>query len=275
MIRSTKVARVGALRLAMLGLAVVAVGAACTPPDPGTPGSTTSTTVPVVEEIEVTDATLSWAYSQYAQYGVFAPWSMVASGERVSITTANGQDITGLPAEAGRTYNVGNFSGGTGTLDAETGEGTISWGDTGDWVLNAYPTLPAVGAPDETLRDPVLTIEADGSGTLSFEVYIPAALDMNGDPVPATGPSRIDVATFEDVSELTGTSLKVVPDYAGREYVPEAGQSPWNSCGGTGGSWPSAWIDFLPSSVRAHYYNTGCGGLNDRKIPTPFSVSWN
>ncbi len=273
--------RAGAVRLALLGLAVMAVAAACVPtPNPGTTTTTsttasTTTTTEAPSDIVVTDANLAWAYSQYAQYGVFAPWSMEATGERVSITTANGQDITGLPAEAGRTYNVGNFSGGTGSLDPVTGEGTISWGDTGDWTLNAYPTLPAAGAPDETLRDPILTIDADGSGVLSFEVFIPAALDMNGDPVPAVGPTRVDIADFDDLSQFTATSLKATPNFAGRVYTPEAGQSPFNACGGTGGSWPSAWIDFLPTSVRAHYYNTGCGGLNDRKPPTPFTVSWN
>ena len=265
--------RSGSLRLAALGVAVLAVAAACIPPADAPPSSTTTTAAPV-EDIEITDATLSWSYSQYAQYGVFAPWSMEAVGERVAITQADGEDVTGLPAEAGRTYNVGNFSGGTGELDPVTGEGTISWGDTGDWVLNAYPTLPAVGAPDETLRDPVLAIEPDGSGELSFEVFIPAGMDMNGNPVPATGPERITLAEFDALSELSSTALAAQPSYVGRAYSPEAGQSAYDDCAGAGGSWPSAWIDFLPTSVRAHYYSTGCGGLNDRKPPTPFSVSW-
>lgn len=270
-IKSSK--RIGALRMAALGMAVMAVAAACIPPaEP--PTSTTPTTTAPVEDIQVTDATLSWSYSQYAQYGVFAAWSMEAVGERVSITQANGQDVTGLPAEAAKTYNVGNFSGGTGELDPVTGEGTISWGDTGDWVMNAYPTLPAVGAPDETLRDPILTIEPDGSGELSFEVFIPAALDMNGNPVPAVGPTRITLAEFDDLSQFTATALKAQPTFAGRVYTPASGEAAFNACGGAGGSWPAAWIDFLPTSVRAHYYSTGCGGLNDRKPPTPFTVSW-
>lgn len=269
-IKSSK--RIGALRMAALGMAVMAVAAACIPPaEP--PTSTTPTTTAPVEDIQVTDATLSWSYSQYAQYGVFAAWSMEAVGERVSITQANGQDVTGLPAEAAKTYNVGNFSGGTGELDPVTGEGTISWGDTGDWVMNAYPTLPAVGAPDETLRDPILTIEPDGSGELSFEVFIPAALDMNGNPVPAVGPTRITLAEFDDLSQFTATALKAQPTFAGRVYTPASGEAAFNACGGAGGSWPAAWIDFLPTSVRAHYYSTGCGGLNDRKPPTPFTVS--
>jgi hypothetical protein len=276
MLSSTKTTkRVGALRLVALGMVLAAVAVACVPPDPGTPpSSTTTTTEAPAEDIEVTDATLSWSYSQYAQYGVFAPWSFEASGERVSITTANGQAITGLPAEAGKTYNVANFTGGTGELDPETGAGTISWGDTGDWVLNAYPTLPAVGAPDETLRDPILTINADGSGTLSFEAFIPAGLDMNGNPVPATGPTRIAIADFASLSQFTSSSLKATPNFAGRAYTPPVGESPFVACGGAGGSWPAAWVNFLPSSVRAHYYSTGCGGLQDRKPPTPFTVAW-
>jgi hypothetical protein len=268
--------RGGALRVAVLGVALAAVAVACVPaPTTPDPTTTTTTTEAPIDDIEVSGATLSWSYSQYAQYGVFAPWSMEASGERVSITQADGQAITGLPAEAGKTYNVGNYSGGTGELDPVTGEGTISWGETGDWVLNAYPTLPTVGAPDETLRDPILTILADGSGSLSFEVFIPAGLDMSGNPVPAVGPSRITVADFADLSAFTANSLKAQPNFAGRVYTPAADQSPFNACSGAGGSWPAAWIDFLPTSVRPHYYSTGCGGLNDRKPPTPFTVSWN
>lgn len=272
MSRSTRtIGRVGALRLAALGLVLAAVGAACTPPSTGG-GTTTTTTEPVEATIEVTDATLAWSYNQYAQYGIFGPWSFTASGERVSVTQQNGQDVTGLPAEAAKTYNVVNFTGGTGELDPDTGEGTISWGDTGDWVLNAYP--PQYGAPNETLRDPVLTINADGSGSLSFEAYLPAGTGMDGQPSPAVGPTRITTVEFADLTSFTATSLKTTPIFAGRVYTPAAGQSPWVSCSGVGGSWPSAWIDFLPTSVRPHYYSTGCGGLQDRKPPTPFTVSW-
>jgi hypothetical protein len=217
----------------------------------------------------VDGAQLEWAYSRYAQHGVFGAWSMKATGAKVSTGTANGKAVSGLDADAATTFNLVRFDDGEGTLDPETGAGTIAWADTGDWVLNAYNGQ--YGAPDETLRDPVLTIEADGSGDLSFEAYIPAGLDMSGNPAPAAGPTRIAIATFSSVSFENGV-ITAVPDYAGRAYPTSAG-SPWTSCDGAGGSWPTAWIDFLPSSVQAHYYSTSCAGLNLMKPPVAFTVS--
>jgi hypothetical protein len=236
-------------------------------PDPGTgePG----TGEPGAGETVVDGAQLEWAYSRYAQYGVFGAWSMKASGADVSTGTANGKDISGLDADAAKSFNLVRFDDGEGSLDAETGAGTITWADTGDWVLNAYNGQ--YGAPDETLRDPILTINDDGTGDLSFEAYIPAGLDMSGNQAPAAGPTRIAIATFSSVSVENGV-ITALPDYAGRSYTPAAG-SPWAACDGAGGSWPTAWIDFLPSSVQAHYYTTSCSGLNLMKPPVAFTVA--
>ncbi|SNS53513.1 hypothetical protein SAMN06309944_0687 [Micrococcales bacterium KH10] len=221
----------------------------------------------------VSNATLAWAYSQYAQYGIFGAWSQAAEGDNVEIKEWNGEEITGLPAEASKTYKGAEFSGGTGTIDEVTGAGEITWADTGDWILNAYSGQ--FGAPDETLRKPILAIDEGGNGALSFEAYIPAALDMEGNPTEAVGPERIVLATFTDV-EFDGTSFQATPEFAGRPYVDESGEvaAGWADCEGVGGSWPSAWINFVPESVRPHYYSTSCGGLQNRKPPTRVDVSF-
>ncbi len=182
--------------------------------------STTSTTVPV-DPNAVTGAQLTWAYNQYAHYGVFGAWSQKATGANVSLSQADGQSISGDPVDAGRPFTQVHFDGGTGTIDRTTGAGTITW-DTGDWVLNAYNGQ--FGAPDETLRDPQLTVQPDGSGSLSFEAYIPAALDINGNPAPAAGPLRMTVATFDNLDELSANGLKTDPDFAGRGYTNAFGQ---------------------------------------------------
>lgn len=261
-----------AVSFAAVGLMLSVLVAACVPPGPPAPTTTTTTSV-APDPNAVEGVQLSWSYSQYAQYGVFGQWSQTASGPNVQVTSIDGQVATGLATEAGKSYLQAQFDHGVGSIDPVTGEGTITW-DTGDWVLNAYSGL--FGAPDETLRDPVLDIEADGSGTLSFEAFIPEALDMAGNPAGSSGPTRIAIATFSSV-ELGADGLKVTPDFAGRSYTPVIG-TPWNACpvGGvdTGGSWPAEWIDFLPTSVQAHYYSTGCSGLQLRKPPTPFYVDW-
>lgn len=253
---------------AAVAVAVGVVAAACVPPAPTTPSTTT-----VVEAVEVAGAQLVWSYSQYAQYGVFGQWCQTASGPNVTVNTVDGETATGLSAEAGVRYSVVQFDQGTGSIDPDTGAGSIAW-ETGDWTLNAY--CGEYGAPDETISDPRLDIEPDGSGQLSVEATIPAALDMNGNPAPAAGPTRITIATFDQV-ELGEDGLRAVPDFAGRSYEHE-GASPWLACEedgvATGGAWPTEWIDFVPASVRGHYYTTSCSGLNLRKAAEPLLVDW-
>jgi len=225
--------------------------------------------VVVPEPIDVTGAQLEWAYSQYSQYGVFGPWSQKVTSPNVTLTQRNGKVVSGDTADATTTFTLARFDGGTGTVDPVTGAGTISWAGTGDWVLNAYQGQ--YGAPDETLRNPALKIAENGTGTLSFDAYIPAGLDMSGNPAPAAGPERIVLATFASVSIANGV-ITAIPEFAGRNY--EVGGAPQNiACAGKGGSWPSAWINFVPESVRSHYYTTSCSGLNTKKPPLPFTVS--
>ncbi|RIJ78255.1 hypothetical protein D1871_03450 [Nakamurella silvestris] len=224
--------------------------------------------VVVPQPVAVTGAQLEWAYSQYAQYGVFGPWSQKASSPKVTLTQRNGKVVSGDNADASTTFTLARFDGGTGSIDPVTGAGTITWSGTGDWVLNAYQGQ--YGAPDETLRNPALTIAADGKGTLSFDAYIPAGLDMEGNPAPAAGPQRIVLATFASVT-IAGGVITAKPEFAGRNYE-VAGVAQNLACAGAGGSWPTAWINFLPESVRSHYYTTSCSGLNTKKPPLSFSV---
>ncbi|GAA1704680.1 hypothetical protein GCM10009808_23310 [Microbacterium sediminicola] len=231
--------------------------------------------VPVVEEpteIEVEGAQLEWAYSGYAQTGVFGPWRMWTEGTGVTIADFGLDHVTGNEADATTMVTGARFDGGVGTLDAETGAGTITWPDTGAWVINAYPD--GFGAPDETLSAPILTINEDGSGTLSFVAFIPEHLDyMHGDePMPDVGPDRVVVATFSSVSFVDGV-LHVTPDFAGREYDAPDNLGAWQTCDGAGGSWPASWINFVTDSVKAHYYTTSCLGLNMTKPPYAFTVS--
>lgn len=223
------------------------------------------------ETTEITNASLEWSYSRYAQYGVFGAWSQTVTGDNIELVTRNGQAVSGLEADAAKTFTLANFSGGVGEVDLATGAGQISW-DTGDWVLNAY--RGQFGAPDETFRDPILTTATDGTGTLSFEVFIPAAKDMSGNDVAAVGPTRMDIATFSSVSLVDGV-LVAVPDYAGRDYLVD-GVAKNVTCEtpGISGSWPSEYIDFVPASVRAHYYTTSCSGLNLMKPPAAFTAEF-
>lgn len=228
----------------------------------------TVTVVNTDDIVDISDASLEWGYSRYAHYGIFGAWTQTATGANLELVTKDGQTVSGNPLDAGKTFTLAQFSGGTGRVDLGTGYGQITWADTGDWVLNAYPA--GFGAPDETYRKPILTTAPDGTGTLSFEVFIPAGKDMSGNDSPAVGPTRIDVAIFSSVTVEDGT-LTAVPDFAGRDYIVD-GVVKNVSCDGVGGSWPAAYIDFVPASVQAHYYTTSCSETNLRKAPLPFSV---
>lgn len=223
------------------------------------------------ETTPITGASLEWSYSRYAQYGVFGAWSQSVSGQNIELVTRDGRAVSGVEADAGKTFTLANFTGGVGEVDLVTGAGQIAW-DTGDWVLNAYQGQ--FGAPDETFRDPILTTSTDGTGTLSFEVFIPAGKDMSGNDVAAVGPTRIDVATFSSVSVVDGV-LVAVPDYAGRDYLVD-GVAKNVTCEtpGVSGSWPSEYIDFVPASVRPHYYTSSCSGLNIMKPPASFTAEF-
>lgn len=218
---------------------------------------------------EITGAQLEWAYSGYAQYGVFGPWSQVVTSPNVSLTSRNGKLVSGSSADANTDFTLVRFDGGVGTIDSQTGEGSISWAATGDWVLNAYNG--EYGAPDETIRKPILTIDKNGTGSLSVEAFIPAGLDMSGEPSPAVGPDRVTIATFSTVS-IAGGVITAVPDFAGRDYLVD-GVAQNEKCNGAGGSWPAQWIDFVPESVRSHYYSTSCAGLNLKKPALPIVVT--
>lgn len=264
------------LRASLCVTAAAVVMASCVPEAP--PSTTTTTTPPTttpVEPVEVHDAQLSWAYNRYAQDGALSSWSQVATGDDVVINWADGQSLTGDAQDAGKEFMFVQFDGGEGSIDPTTGEGAISW-ETGDWTLNAYQG--SFGAPDETLSDPVLEIEADGSGSLSFEVSVSGGLDGNGDPSPAAGPERHTAVTFDSLDELGAAGLRATGDFSGREYTPGEGASAWFPCveAGvvTGGSWPADWVDFIPLALRAHYYSTGCGGKQPAKAPAPFRVRW-
>ncbi|HRE00795.1 MAG TPA: hypothetical protein PLV68_05815, partial [Ilumatobacteraceae bacterium] len=195
-----------------------------------------------------------------------------ASGSNVAVTAKNGKEVTGIDEDEAKTMYVGTFTNGSGTLDAVTGAGTISW-ETDKWQMDPYPTVP--GPHIIQLEDPQLDIAADGSGALSFKVTLLKDSDLTVEP--GKGEVRQTMATFADVSELGVNGGTLTPDFAGRPY---AG---YEECDGTGGSWPAGWIDFLPSpmpNLKAFFYTTTSGGGctaagQVRKPALPVHFAWN
>lgn len=271
------------LSVTAAGLAVLGVAAA--PPSQAEP-------------VDVEAATLTWGLSGYAQRGIFGPWTYKNLSGNVtqlvgSVTTGatNTQTeyrvdpvpATSMPPDnpAGgeqKTPNAVKFTLGEGTADPATGAATLSW--DGSYTVNAYPAM--YGAPDEIYSDPELTVDADGDGELTMNFALGAGQDMNGNPVPAQDFGRLTLMTFADGSadRTAADAFRYSPDYQGVEVTVADGSAQTRSCtadgGATGwwGSWPSAFVNSVPSSIRPHFYSTSCGGMQDFKPPLPVDVDF-
>ncbi|UAJ78629.1 HtaA domain-containing protein [Leifsonia sp. ZF2019] len=180
----------------------------------------------------VANARLSWSFNEYAK-----AWTREALG---SVELA-GDDFV--------------FTGGTGWTDPATGATSIAWTD--GFRFRHYAAL----APEvvSTLGNPILTVAADGSGSLSMDVAWSVAADTTSD-----GYRRVVVATFgATAAQRAGddVTLTATPDYAGRTY------------GASASSYPAEFIDWFDPSMRSWWYSTGAS-MDAKKAPNPFGVSF-
>ncbi|MEU5695895.1 HtaA domain-containing protein [Actinosynnema sp. NPDC020468] len=236
----------------------------------------------------VTDATFVWGLSGYAQVGVFGAWTfkdLTGNASVLTGTTSGGSQTeyvvgpvpaTSMPVSSPqKTPNAVKFTGGTGTVDPATGAGRLSF--TGSYTVNAYPAQ--FKAPNEVYKNPEVTVAADGSGTLTAEFSLGAGVDVSGNPTQAQDFGRLTLVTYDagSLSGLSATGYRVTPDYQGVEITPTDGTAQVRSCpAGTGwwGSWSPQFVNTVPSSIRPHFYSTGCGGTQDYKPPLPFDVHY-
>lgn len=238
--------------------------------------------------VTVTGATFTWGVSGYAQVGVFGPWTFkdftgnasallgtTSGGDQAEYSVSPVPETSMPPSSPQKTPNVVKFTGGTGTVDPATGAGTLSF--TGSYTVNGYPAQ--FKAPDEIYRDPVVTVAADGSGSLSAEFSLGAGTDQAGNPTPAQDFGRLTLFRFETgaVSGLTSSGFRVTPAYQGVEVDVAGGTAQTRECvGGTGwwGSWAPEFVNTVPAAVRPHFYSTGCGGNQDYKAPLPIDLGY-
>ena len=191
--------------------------------------------------VEATDTSFSWSVSNYAK-----EWA----SERFGAVTF----------DAEKNFI---FSGGTGWADPSTGAAQIAWGD--GFTFKPYPDL----APDVSisLGNPLLTVAADGSGTVSFDV----AWAMSPTATSA-GFSRVTVATF-GAGETVGVdalhTLTRTPDYIGVSYTIPGSTPPRT----LPDSYPKEFVDYLDAGIRAWWYSSG-SSLDSTKAPNPITVSY-
>ncbi|WP_051797138.1 hypothetical protein [Catenuloplanes japonicus] len=165
------------------------------------------------------------------------------------------------------------FTGGTGVANAVTGEATIRW--TGAFTANAYS-----GLVTWYVKDPVLTVAQDGSGTLTATAGgMGAGRDdpNHQDEVPAR---QVTVATFGQVL-LSTDGAQISPRFAGVDYFPltggvratvsaipdavKAAQPDW-------GAWPESFVDFQYETGLSSYWHTSGLPADPDKIPFDLTV---
>lgn len=160
------------------------------------------------------------------------------------------------------TNNRAVFSDGTGTVDLASGTATVEW--TGSFTSVFYGGMSYFSA-----TDPVLTIDADGTGTLTATLSGFQA-DM-ADPetwVPIT-PKTVPVANLSNV-ELTAEGLTVTPDYLG---VTVTGTTQ-TTTGANWGSFPQEFVDFQQGTGTAAYWYSSGGAADARKPAAELNVGW-
>jgi YVTN family beta-propeller protein len=188
--------------------------------------------------VATSDNSFAWSFSNYSK-----AW----------VTTLFG----GVTSDDAR---VMTFTDGVGWADSASHRAQIAWSD--GFSFQPYPGL----APDVrmTFGNPLLTVEGDGSGTVTFDVSWSVASDLVSD-----GFSRVEVVTLPAGAVTVAgdvVSFERSPHYAGREYVDSNGTA-------HASSFPAEYLDYLDEAIRAWFYSSG-SSLDPTKVPNTVAVSY-
>lgn len=177
--------------------------------------------------VEITDAVFEWGVSAEMQKappfgGCNFLTAGASDGTQATYSTSQG-DVEILKngaaptwatkcdgAAAGTMNQKLVWSGGTGTVDTETGEATIAF--SGQVSVAFYGGLVPF-----TIEDPVLTVAADGSGQVVATVFgWASSMDDPFVKVPLDPEEGVVVADLSNV-EVGAGGITIVPDYEGVE----------------------------------------------------------
>ena len=195
-------------------------------------------------------------------YGVatFASRCLAADG-RTAVSTGNGLS-TGTQVVV---------DGGTGTVDPDAGTATIRWKGTFTSVF--YGGLTYWWA-----SDPVLTVEADGTGTLTATAggYGTSMEDQSRwDALPAT---TVVLADLRRVPLTGSRGFTAVPAYVGTAVSVPAGATAQTARTSENaaywGSFPQSFVDFQAATGQVSYWFASGGQRDPFKVAAPVSVSY-
>ena len=217
------------------------------------------TTAEGTEHYRTSDGAVSIVHPRTDGSTATPAWDTKCIGE-------NGSPVNTQPGSS--TYNTAVFTGGNGEFDAAANTAEVRWDGAATVVYYGGMTY-------WTFSDPVLTVNADGTGTVTATGSGFGA-DMYDASKWVELPEReITMATLSGV-EITNSGIVATPDYRGVAIEVEANgpSAPQNRELEGWGSFPQSYIDFQVETGQAAYWYTS-GGLVDHKKPaTPMVVSW-
>lgn len=160
------------------------------------------------------------------------------------------------------------FPGGTGTVDPETGAGTIQYEGS---VAGSFAIGPTTYY-EVTLADPAVTVDESGNGEITAVVSASNAAAM-GNPAESTAPARVVVTTFDADGGWAEGVISTTPHWAG--VLPEGAES--QALGIPAGqpvdgkAFAPEFLGQITKGVRPHFYASGANS-DPKKAPSAFTA---
>jgi putative cell wall-binding protein len=196
--------------------------------------------------------------------------------------TATGDGVTNpswatkCKTPAGATVNISatswsstqvQISNGTGSVDPTTGEASIQW--DGDFTVAYYGGLTYWSA-----SDPLLTVDADGTGTVTATASGYGADMVNTELWNTLTPRTITLATLTNV-DVTEDGFTATPEYVGvsaPEGSTQAAQSAANAA--YWGSFPGDFVDFQVETGQSSYWYSSGLAADVKKPALPITIAY-
>lgn len=206
-------------------------------------------TAPAAQADEPATSSLTWGISQQFR-------------EHFTASYMPGSDIVGT---GGATYadELATYINGAGTYDEAAGTASVKYAGT---IQGSFGTFYSV-----TISNPAVTVQGDGSGTLTAEV----SGEESGGDASSTEPARVKVADFAD-AEIVDGAIVATPNWAGvlAPGSQEAADLELEAEDPEGGrSFAAEFLSQVTVGVRPHFYAAASSGSNAKKVPAAFTAS--
>ncbi|WOF22825.1 HtaA domain-containing protein [Microbacterium betulae] len=247
---------------------------------PGGPADTTTYTGVAFEwtgsaewQAQPPNGSAAHYFSAGASDGTQRTYSATKGGVEIVQRTSSGEKpatyaTRGAHVNVDGASQVVRLTEGTATIEPD-GSALIEWPAT--FSVNFYD-----GLVPSTLSNLVLTVDADGAGTLSADLsgYQGDIANPNA-PKEAVAPaSDVTVATFQNVTVDTENGFTVRPDYRNVRITAPAGETAQNTTVSGWGAWPQEFVTFHGATGLAGYFYSTGGSLDAKKAPNAFAIGF-